>query len=197
MVAPLQTVIDFDAALTLSNGKRDLVLRAAQAFVRAYADLPQRVRAHAAAGHYTAVAELAHPIKGSAPLLGALQLQQAAAAVEDAVRDGAHAQLPRLIQDFVQAFEAAHAALQLLAPAAPPVAAASAAAPLLARLVPLLAAGDYSAGALLEQAGAALAGSAHAPQLERIAALFADLETEAAAALAAELAARLETGAAR
>jgi HPt (histidine-containing phosphotransfer) domain-containing protein len=188
--------IDVDAAIACFGGKRDLMLRAARAFVQAYAELPRECAGHAAAGRNMELGHAAHTIKGAAQLLGARALAQRAGAVENAVRDGGS--LLGLAQSFI--IELEHS-LQDLAELAPVTVAGGRAEldagervkaqGLLAQAAPLLESADYEAGALLDQLAPLLEGGRHGQRFAALRTAYNDLDTGTAAALASAIAADL------
>lgn len=187
-------VFDLSAALGSVGGKHALLQRAAQAFVRTYADVPARLQALERAGDSKGLADLAHTLKGSGALLGARALSEHAARLEQAQRDGQHALACALLPGLIQAFSAAHAALQALEQPLPASTDASlgpdqqrAALALLAALQPLLQNADYAAEATLAQLEMLLGASAHRAGLARLRQHFDDLDADAALTELADL----------
>lgn len=179
--------LDLNDALARFGGRRESLLRTAKAFAQAYADMPAQLRSHTVAGNLHTLSELAHRIKGSAGVLGAKELARMAGTVEDAVRDGEMDYALELAPAMTVALESALEQLGRLELPAPPTTAPGDAALLAAKLPPLLRDGDFSAGMVLDQLAAQLAGSEFAARLDTIRTHFDALDTDDAAILAESL----------
>lgn len=184
--------LDLNDALARFGGRRESLLRTANAFVQAYADLPDQLKAHTQAGSIHSLSDLAHRIKGSAGVLGAKALSHLAGAVEDAVRDGDQEQALALAPGMTEALEAALAQMSSLELPTPSGIPPGEVAALVAQLPPLLQNGDFTAGALLDQLAAQLSGTEYAARVDTIRRHFDALDTDDAAILAVSLQDALE-----
>jgi two-component system sensor histidine kinase/response regulator len=102
-------------------GNRTLYSRLLRQFRDAYADAAEQIRQSLARGDRAAAERLAHTVKGTAGNLGAVPVQEAAGAVEKAMREGGEAgALERLRARLAEALDRLGAALRpMLAEPAP------------------------------------------------------------------------------
>ena len=186
--------VDFEAALRRFGGRQHSLHRTAKAFVQTYESMPAQLQVHITACATHTLAEIAHRIRGSAGVLEAAQLAQLASGLEDAVRDGEYEHAHELAPKLAVALEAALAEISRYVEdnqPAPVVEVLPSPAELAAQLAPLIRDADFSAGPLLDQLAARLAGTRHAPQVDAIRALFDALDTDDAAELTQHLQASL------
>jgi CheY-like chemotaxis protein/HPt (histidine-containing phosphotransfer) domain-containing protein len=97
--------IDLEGALRRFLGKRDVFEQALGSFVRAQRPQVERIAALLAEGQSATLARLLHGLAGGAATLGANALQEAARALENAVRSGATDALPEAQRGLREAFD--------------------------------------------------------------------------------------------
>ncbi|WP_295927723.1 PAS domain S-box protein [uncultured Xanthomonas sp.] len=156
-----------DAILARFGNNSGLFVRMLDAFAEEHRTLLQRVEAALRQGDAGATADAAHALKGSAATLGAANLAQAAAVLEQNARGGrlpdVAATLAALRAAATQDLEALRTAAAPLRAPAPPAGmdamAEDALLPWLRALEPLLRQSDLAALTLLEQAPPAIAGA--------------------------------------
>lgn len=152
---PLPEVAGLDQAAGLSRvaGNRELYLHVLWQFVEEEADAPARISMALAEGDRAVAQRIAHTLKGAAGSIGLERLQNGAASLERALRDGqdATAELAQLAGDLTRTIAALRAALPSAGQAAQPSGMADAS--VLDRLARLLQLGDGEAlGFFLEHA---------------------------------------------
>ncbi len=81
--------LDTSEGVRRTGGDPDLYGQLLEKFVTEYAPRLAESRALAAAGDWQAIAVLVHRLRGTAPMIGAVPLAAAAAALDEQVRDGA------------------------------------------------------------------------------------------------------------
>lgn len=81
--------LDVSIGLRLVAQRESLYLRLLQRFVEEHADAPAKIAAAQGRGDAESAERIAHTLKGVAAQIGALALQESAAALEAALRSGA------------------------------------------------------------------------------------------------------------
>ncbi len=152
---PLPEVAGLDqvAGLARVAGNRELYLHVLWQFVEEEVDAPARISTALEEGDRAVAQRIAHTLKGAAGSIGLEALQNGAARLERALRDGqdATAELAQLADDLARTIAALRAALPSAKQTAQPPSAADE--PLLNRLALLLQLGDGEAlGFFLEHA---------------------------------------------
>jgi polar amino acid transport system substrate-binding protein len=104
--------IDSASGLTRVGGNRRLYCDLLRKFVRDYADAREQLDAALAQEDRETAQRLAHTIKGVAGNIGARSTQQAAGALEAAIRDGEADTLPDLLGAFTEALNTLVASLR-------------------------------------------------------------------------------------
>ena len=187
---PVLAGIDWRWALARSGGRASTSLRILRLFRLSHADDLERIVSLNAAGAWLALRQLAHALRGAAGNIGAVQVQQAAAALEQVLRDNpSGAERDAAAQALHAHLCALFVSLDVLgeAPVPTPPSPVQALAPAAAieQLAVLLAAGDMACYHLLvEQAVVlqAVLGEAYRP----LTALVESFRYEEAAALLRE-----------
>ncbi|ACB34716.1 multi-sensor hybrid histidine kinase [Leptothrix cholodnii SP-6] len=153
--------IDWGLALARAGGRASTSLRILRLFRRSHADDPERISTLIAAAAWPALRRLAHALRGAAGNIGAVQVQQAAASLEQILRDGSSSIEREVAARALQSqLHALFVGLDALGEA--PVSAPSAPVPALApqaaleQLDILLAAGDMACYRLLTEQSAVL-----------------------------------------
>ncbi|MGL4316203.1 MAG: response regulator [Pseudomonas sp.] len=111
--------VDLASGLRRVLGKPELYQRLLGKFAASQADFPAQLRAALAAGEEESAERLVHSLKGLAGNLGALDLATQAAALESAIKDARHDELPGLLGELEQSLVALVAAIARQFPVAP------------------------------------------------------------------------------
>ncbi len=188
--------IDLSAALQSMGGDLDRLDRLLRGFLRDFSDVPQRL-ALSQANSPDNIFGLAHLVKGAAGYLAATGLLHAAENLERSARADDPETMNRDIAEFREQLN--HVLLlvrdELEKQAETRVSIKTRAGkqrnrlilPLLERIEPLIACGDYAAAALLAELAAMLAGRKEAALVDEIRSLYDDIELDAANAALARL----------
>jgi HPt (histidine-containing phosphotransfer) domain-containing protein len=111
--------LDTERGLRMVRGKWSTYLRILRIFVDTNADAVERVQALLAAGELAEIERLTHSLKGSAGNVGATRVFDLAAAICNAVRDGADAEaLARPVANLLRALQPLLVSLRLRLPEA-------------------------------------------------------------------------------
>ncbi len=100
--------LDTKLGLKRVMGKKDFYLTMLRKYVDNQSEAPTQIRQSLGAGDYGTAERLAHTAKGVSGNIGAARLQELAAAVEKAIRDG---ESPEAIEGLLGSFADAHALL--------------------------------------------------------------------------------------
>ncbi|MES2315900.1 MAG: response regulator [Pseudomonadota bacterium] len=184
--------VDWDKALASVDNKRERLHKRLRGFVQEYRPAAQSVRDALAGARHEQLQSLAHNLKSSAAYVGAVQLAELAAGIEQALRSGqqekAFALAPQLAA-VLDALLAGFDAIEAPAPAAPaPSHVAADLERLLLRLENLLRADDAQAEDALAELEVALGPRAHAASVARMRVAIDDIEYPAALDALTELA---------
>jgi len=111
---------DMQAALVRTNGKTELLRKLLLSFHKQYVNAAGTMREYIASGRFEDAHRLAHSLKGIAATFEAVDLTDAASAVERAFRTGRTEDLDTLVGLLEQALAPAISAAGTLAPVVPP-----------------------------------------------------------------------------
>jgi two-component system sensor histidine kinase/response regulator len=194
---PLLPGIDQQEALKILNHKTSLFVRMLYDFLKNYSSLPTTLRELSAAGDWAEIQRKAHAIKGVAGYIGSAPLVNAAAALEEALRNDQREQAVHLLALFINTLDEILSSLAAL-PA--PEAEEALHSPALERgtgvpdaeeplqlLIGQLTRGEVAAEEQLGEVEKMLAGTEYVGQLKKIAGLIEDIEYESAVEMAQDL----------
>jgi len=199
--------INQEEALKRLGNKQTLFVKMLRDFRRGFDDAPAMLRKWQESGAWQEMQMKAHTIKGVSGYLGGHRLQQAAAAFEDALKEGGREETAPLFSAFIEALEEVLASLAALpvdekkaqpdttgtAPeSAPPAPAPALAKQKLQRIAGLLRQGEMVEDELLEETGRLLSGRVSDKQWEKITELIDDIEYETAAEQVEDIAAKIK-----
>ncbi len=192
--------IDQEEALKILNYKTDLFVRMLYDFQKNYRLVPNVLRDLSAAGDWDEIQRKAHTVKGVAGYIGSAPLLQAAATLEDALRNDRREEAVGHLASFIDALEGTLSSLAALpAPAAEAqpsprksedagsVAGVPEAEEPLRILIGQLTRGEVAAEEQLGEVEKMLAGTGFAGNLQQIASFIDDIEYESAAEMAQNL----------
>ncbi|MQA23275.1 Hpt domain-containing protein [Rugamonas rivuli] len=175
-------VLDQAGGLQQLMGDQVLYLQILRRFRQRYAGAAADTRAALAGGDTAGAVRIVHTLKGAAGMLGAQQLQQAAAQLEAASCALPLAPLEQALQRLLCAVDQLLSESDGAAAAAPAPAPASAQPILVQHLARLLEDGDGAAIDVLEQSAAALAASLGAEVFAEVSAAAQQFDFDAALA---------------
>jgi signal transduction histidine kinase/CheY-like chemotaxis protein len=190
--------LDVDIGLRSARGNHRLYARLLDMFHEGQRDFAGRFRSHERAGEPEAMLRMAHTLKSVAGSIGALEVQEAAKALESACRDGAPGE--RVAELLARVDGVLGPLIAALAPRVDTGASGAgghrdldveALQPLLGRLREHLAAFDSDALELAEALGQALHGTSHADAASRLQRLVGGFDFEEAQAALDDLVADL------
>ncbi len=182
--------VDWQLALSSTDGQRSRLPRRAQGFVQQYGNGPHIARDALASGDYRALRELVHNVRPSAIYLGALDLSNLADTIEQDLQAGRTETMAALIPDLLAVMEPVLAGLALLAQQAK--ADGHAAGPLLKQLDTYLRADDARAEDAMLALQSNLGATRHAALLAELAQAVNDVEYASARTALAKLAGALD-----